>query len=156
MLAAAARTVKLAADTTPEQQGCSLAIDQALSLFWTSVGRLQEAADQERPIHQVEEVIFRDLLAIGRSLLRAFLASSGTGDVGPTLTLPGGGPDEPPQVLPRLDTPRSRPYLSIFGEVTNAQGREVVDRIGSTQTGRNDRPVQDIKIESVAIERRSS
>jgi hypothetical protein len=123
MLAAAALTVKLAPDTTPEQQGCSLAIDQALSLFWTSVGRLQEAADQERPIHQVEEVLFRDLLAIGRSLLRAFLASSGTGDVGPTLTLPGEGPDEPTQVLPRLDSPRSRPYLSIFGEVT-------IERVG--------------------------
>src|SRR3954454_13114996 len=50
-------------------------------------------------------------------MLRAFLASSGMGDVGPTLTIPGESPEEPPQVLPRLETPRSRPYLSIFGEV---------------------------------------
>jgi peptidyl-prolyl cis-trans isomerase A (cyclophilin A) len=45
---------------------------------------------------------------------------------------------------------------TIFGEVTDAQGRQTVDRIGSTQTGRNDRPVQDVTIESVSIERRGS
>ena len=65
MLAAAAPTVKLAPDATPEQRGCSAAIDQALTIFWTLVERLQDAADREQPIHQVEEVIFRDLLAIG-------------------------------------------------------------------------------------------
>ena len=109
MLAAAAPTVKLSPGTTPEQQGCSRAIDQALSLFWTLVERLQDAADQQQPIHQVEEMIFRDLLAIGLAMLRAFLDSSGTGDVGPTLTILGESPEEPPQVLPRLETPRSRP-----------------------------------------------
>jgi hypothetical protein len=117
MLAAAAPAVKLAPGTTPEQLGCSRAIDQALSLFWTLVQRLQEAAGQEQPIHQVEEMIFRDLLAIGLARLRAFLDASGEGDVGPTLTVPGTCPGEPPLVLPRLDAPRSRPYLSIFGEV---------------------------------------
>src|SRR3954470_18382761 len=55
---------------------------------------------------------------MGRSLLQAFLATSGDGDSGPTLALPGERPLDPPQVLPRLDEPRSRPYLSIFGEVT--------------------------------------
>ena len=60
---------------------------------------------------------------MGRALLRSFLAASGDGDVGPTLTIPGETPDEPPQVLPRLDEPRSRPYLSIFGEVT-------IERVG--------------------------
>ena len=60
---------------------------------------------------------------MGLALLRAFLAASGDGDVGPTLTIPGESPDEPPQVLPRLDEPRSRPYLSIFGEVT-------IERVG--------------------------
>ena len=61
--------------------------------------------------------IFRDLLAMGLDLLRAFLALSGDGDVGPTLTVPGEVPDDPPRVLPRLDQPRPRPYLSIFGEI---------------------------------------
>lgn len=118
MLAATAPTVKLHPDATPEQRGCSAAIDQALTIFWTLVERLREAADREQPIHQVEEVIFQDLLTMGLAMLRAFLAFSGDGDVGPTLTIFGASPEEPPQVLPRLDSHRSRPYLSIFGEVT--------------------------------------
>jgi hypothetical protein len=117
MLTAAAVTVKLRPDATPEQRGCSAAIDQALAIFWNLVERLRDAAEREQPIHQVEEIIFRDLLAMGSSMLRAFLASSGDGDLGPTLTIPAERPGEPPQVLPRLDSPRSRPYLSIFGEV---------------------------------------
>jgi len=118
MLTAAAPAVKFRPDTTPEHRGCAVALDQALSIFWTLVERLRDAADHQRPIHQVEETIFRDLLTMGLSLLRAFLTSSGDGDVGPTLVLPGETPSEPSRVLPRLDAPRSRPYLSIFGEVT--------------------------------------
>src|SRR3954462_9863525 len=123
MLTSAATLVKLVPDTTPEYQSCAQDIDQALALFWTLVERLRNAADQEQPIHQVEEIIFRDVLTMGRALLRSFLAASGDGDVGPTLTIPGETPDEPPQVLPRLDEPRSRPYLSIFGEIT-------IERVG--------------------------
>src|SRR3954469_18306332 len=118
MLAAAAPTVKLAPDTTPEQRSCAQDIDQALTIFWNLVERVQDAADAQRPIHQVEEIIFRDVLTMGLALLRSFLAASGDGDVGPTLTIPGGRPDGPPHVLPRLDEPRSPPYLSIFRDVT--------------------------------------
>jgi hypothetical protein len=123
MLTAAATPVKLRPEATPEQHGCSAAIEQALTIFWTLVERLQVAADEQQPIHQVEEIIFRDVLKIGLAMLRVFLASSGDGDVGPTLTICGGGPEEPPQVLPRLDSPRSRPYLSVFGEVA-------IERVG--------------------------
>src|SRR3954447_7042571 len=118
MLAAAALTVKLAPDTTPEQRSCAQDIGQALTIFWNLVERLQDAADREQPIHQVEEIIFRDVLTMGLALLRSFLTASGDGDVGPMLTIPGETPDEPPHVLPRLDEPRSRTYLSVFGEVT--------------------------------------
>jgi hypothetical protein len=118
MLAAAAPTVKLALDTTPEQRSCAQDIDQALTIFWNLVERVRDAADARQPIHQVEEIIFRDVLTMGLALLRSFLAASGEGDVGPTLTIPGETPDEPPHVLPRLDEPRSRTYLSVFGEVT--------------------------------------
>ena len=107
--------VKLQTYSTPEQASCAKAIDRSLSKFWSLVERLRSAADQQSPMHQVEETIFRDLLAMGLDLLRAFLALSGDGDVGPDLTVPGDGPDDPPRVLPRLDQPRSRPYLSIFG-----------------------------------------
>lgn len=113
MLAAITPAVKLPAAPTPEQA----AVDHAHNLFWTLVERLRADADQQRPIHQVEETLFRQLLVIGRSLLSAFVAAAGEGDIGPTLTVPGEGPSEPPQVLPRLDKHRSRPYLSIFGEI---------------------------------------
>ena len=117
MLANTSSAVKLQAYSTPEQAGCDQAIDRSLTTFWTLVERLRSAADQRQPIHQVEEVIFRSLLAMGLDLLQAFLALSGDGDVGPNLTVTGDGPHDPPRILPRLDPPRRRPYLSIFGEV---------------------------------------
>jgi peptidyl-prolyl cis-trans isomerase A (cyclophilin A) len=40
---------------------------------------------------------------------------------------------------------------TIFGEVTS--GSEVVDAISKVQTGRNDRPADDVVLESVLIER---
>jgi len=40
---------------------------------------------------------------------------------------------------------------TIFGEVTS--GREIVDAISNVPTGRNDRPVDDVVLESVDIER---
>ncbi len=70
MFAATSTTVKFEAFSTPEQRASAMAIDRSLTLFWTSVERLQAAADQHRPIHQVEETIFRQLLAMGLSLLQ--------------------------------------------------------------------------------------
>ncbi|EST27181.1 peptidyl-prolyl cis-trans isomerase [Streptomycetaceae bacterium MP113-05] len=44
---------------------------------------------------------------------------------------------------------------TIFGEVVDEAGKKVVDAIGSTQTNpRTDRPVNDVVIESVVVERR--
>jgi peptidyl-prolyl cis-trans isomerase A (cyclophilin A) len=43
---------------------------------------------------------------------------------------------------------------TIFGEVTDAAGRAVVDSIAKAPTGRGDRPAEDVVIESVTIERR--
>ena len=123
MLATTAAAVKLQTYSTPEQAGCAKAIDRSLTIFWALVERLRCAADQRQPIHQVEEAIFGDLLAMGLDLLGAFLALSGDGDAGPNLTISGESPDDPPQVLPRLDPPRRRPYLSIFGAVE-------IERIG--------------------------
>jgi peptidyl-prolyl cis-trans isomerase A (cyclophilin A) len=45
---------------------------------------------------------------------------------------------------------------TIFGEVADADSRAVVDKIAATQTGQMDRPVNDIVIEKVTIERTSS
>ena len=123
MLATTAPAVKLQTYSTPEQASCAKAVDRSLTTFWTLIERLRSAADKRQPIHQVEEAVFRDLLAMGLDLLRAFLALSGDGDAGPNLTVCGEGLDDPPRVLPRLDQPRRRPYLSIFGAVE-------IERIG--------------------------
>ena len=45
---------------------------------------------------------------------------------------------------------------TIFGEVTDAAGRAVVDGIGKTPTARGDRPVDDVVLETVTFERRPS
>ncbi|AUG78573.1 Peptidyl-prolyl cis-trans isomerase [Kitasatospora sp. MMS16-BH015] len=42
---------------------------------------------------------------------------------------------------------------TIFGEVTDEASQKVVDAINGVQVGRNDRPVQDVIIESVVIDR---
>ena len=43
---------------------------------------------------------------------------------------------------------------TIFGEVTSAAGREVVDRIAAVETAGQDRPRDPVVIESVDVERR--
>ena len=42
---------------------------------------------------------------------------------------------------------------TIFGEVADDESREVIDKIAGTQTGAQDRPVNDIVIEKISIER---
>jgi peptidyl-prolyl cis-trans isomerase A (cyclophilin A) len=53
-------------------------------------------------------------------------------------------------------TPHLNRRHTIFGEVADGDSREVVDRIAGTRTGAMDRPVEDVVIESVEIERRES
>src|SRR3954452_16561316 len=115
MLTPTVAAVKFDLSSTPEQTACSAKIDEGLKTFWNPVERMRYAADQQHPIHQVEETLFRELLVIGRCLLQAFLDMSGTGDVGPTLTRAGESPSDPDQELPRLDPRHQRPYLSVFG-----------------------------------------
>jgi len=117
MFAPTSAAVKFDLPSTPEQQACSMHIDQGLKTFWSLVEYLQHAADQHQFIDQVEETVFRDLLVIERWMLQVFLDFAGPGDVGPTLTVSADSASDPDQVLPRLDQSRKRPYLSIFGEI---------------------------------------
>jgi len=48
-------------------------------------------------------------------------------------------------------TPHLNRRHTIFGEVTDADARQVVDAIAAVRTGRNDRPVDDVVIQSVEI-----
>ncbi|HET9633884.1 MAG TPA: peptidylprolyl isomerase, partial [Terrabacter sp.] len=41
---------------------------------------------------------------------------------------------------------------TIFGEVADQASRDVVDKIGAVPTGANDKPVEDVVINSVTIE----
>ena len=130
MLTPSASTVKFDLPLTPEQQACSMNVDQGLKTFWSLVEYLQHAADQQQPIDQVEEAIFRRLLVIGRWMLDAFLDFAGTGDVGPTLMVSRESATDPDEELPRLERPHKRPYLSVFGEINierTCYGRERVE-----------------------------
>jgi peptidyl-prolyl cis-trans isomerase A (cyclophilin A) len=49
-------------------------------------------------------------------------------------------------------TPHLNRKHTIFGEVADSDSRAVVDAIASSRTGRNDRPVNDITINSVTVE----
>ena len=50
-----------------------------------------------------------------------------------------------------VPTPHLNRKHTIFGEVVDEASRKVVDEIGSVQTGRMDRPVDPVVIESVEI-----
>ena len=53
-------------------------------------------------------------------------------------------------------TPHLNRKHTIFGEVADAASREVVDKIASVRTGRGDRPVEPVVLQSVTIERATS
>ncbi|MGB6969852.1 MAG: ISKra4 family transposase [Methyloceanibacter sp.] len=78
---------------------------QAMEVF------VEQAADDEQRIDQVERELFNRLLAIGRTLLEAFVAVQGDGDAGSKLPTPDG------RTLRRLKRKHTRRYLSIFGEI---------------------------------------
>jgi hypothetical protein len=97
----------LAMIMTPEQAALK-AHDQfdALSQF------VQQAAEIGLRIDTVEREVFRQLLGLGHSLLSAFVAAQGDGDLGPEVETPEG------RTVRRLPQRHDRRYVSIFGELT--------------------------------------
>jgi hypothetical protein len=86
-----------------------LKIELAQQLVPQLVERLTSALDSVPPLHEVEPALWDLLLQTGHRALAAFLEAHGTGDQGPTLTLPDG------QQVQRLDAFHNRRYVSIFG-----------------------------------------
>ncbi len=70
----------------------------------------QAARDGQR-IDTVERELFRQLLGLGHTLLSAFVAAPGDGDLGPEAETPGG------RIVRRLPERHGRRYVSIFGEL---------------------------------------
>jgi hypothetical protein len=66
-------------------------------------------------IDTVERELFRQLLGLGHSLLSAFVAQQGEGDLGPEVETADG------RVARRLPERHDRRYVSVFGELTIAR-----------------------------------
>jgi hypothetical protein len=60
-----------------------------LGQFRELLASVQQQAQQGTAIHTVEDGIFRNLLALGWTLLNEFVRIQGTGDRGETVTVPG-------------------------------------------------------------------
>lgn len=74
------------------------------------IALLASALQEGTAVHKVEEGLWDLLLRAGNRGMKAYLDSHGTGDLGPTLTLPN---DEQ---VNRLEELHTRPYVSIFGK----------------------------------------
>ena len=73
------------------------------------VDLLASAQQEGQPVHMVEKGLWDLLLRAGNQAMKAYFDSHGTGDLGPTLTLPN---DDQVNRLEKLHT---RQYVSIFG-----------------------------------------
>lgn len=78
-------------------------------------GFVERAARDGQRIDTIERELFRQLLGLGHSLLSAFVAQQGDGDLGPEAETPDG------HVARRLPERHDRRYVSIFGELTIAR-----------------------------------
>jgi hypothetical protein len=68
-------------------------------------------SQRQTRIDQVERPLFSDLLALGLTLLKAFVAAAGMGDEGEQVSVGD-------RTLQRSDKPRERWYRSVFGKLS--------------------------------------
>ena len=71
---------------------------------------LDDAVREKLAVHELEQRLFKGVLALGRELLSEFFTRQGNGDVGERFTV------EPGRELKRSAQPQRRRYVSIFGE----------------------------------------
>ena len=72
---------------------------------------VRQAAQNGRPIDQVERGLWPALLRLGHTLLTSYVEGVGPGEVGDSLVYEG-------RELRRLEWPHARRYVSVFGELT--------------------------------------
>jgi len=72
---------------------------------------VERSAEKGTAIHEVEEQLWQRVLALGLTLLKAYVARQGEGDLGATVEVPGG------RTLRRLEGSHRRRYVSVFGEM---------------------------------------
>lgn len=102
-----------------------LKVQERIERLWESVCRAREDG---RRIDEVERAVFAELMQMGWHVMKAFVETAGDGDLGETLEVPAASADPPPEpdaaaarsmrTLRRLQEPRPRRYVSIFGELT--------------------------------------
>jgi hypothetical protein len=94
-----------------QEQAFLKAQEQLQALF----AFVQQSSQQQLRLDEVERGLFSRLLQLGFSLLTAYVAAAGDGNVGDTAT------DHSDQTWKRLPEPHSRPYRSIFGLLSIAR-----------------------------------
>jgi len=70
---------------------------------------VEQAAEEGRPLHEVERTIFDTVLRIGYAATEQFLRGQGDGDLGQMIT------SEQGQTFERSDKPVNRPLRTVFG-----------------------------------------
>ncbi len=70
---------------------------------------VRQAHADSLPAHDAEQVIWQQMLVIGRHFLQQFFDLHGAADAGPMWTMPDG------REVPRLKEPHARIYRSVFG-----------------------------------------
>ena len=78
--------------------------------FQAILTKLEKAAGENTPIHEVEQELVEELRTLGRSAVEAFIERQGDGDVGETVEHEG-------HTLKRLPEMLSDRYFSAFGPV---------------------------------------
>ena len=86
------------------------AIFKAEKKFDTLMETVRKAAQEARPINEVENDLWRQMLGIGRLLLQGYVELQGSGDLGETIEHEG-------RTLRKLERLHERRYVSVFGEL---------------------------------------
>ena len=100
--------------------------------FQAILAKLEEAVQNDMPIHEVEEQLVDDLRRLGRSAVESFIAQQGDGNIGETAERDG-------RRLKRLPEMLSGRYFSAFGPVP------------VEQYGYATRPTQKIELKPLAV-----